>query len=82
VKTSGFRKNASVAASQGMKEAATRGPRGYQPVADYRDTFWLRLRFVNQDTFVCCHAAEKTPSGRFFAKTTVNEPRTRRRTMN
>jgi hypothetical protein len=44
-------------------------------------TFWLRARFFNQDTFVCCDAVEKTPSGRFFAKTAVNEPGTRRRTM-
>ena len=31
--------------------------------------------------FVSCDTVEKTPSGRFFAKTTVNEPGTRRRTM-
>ena len=43
--------------------------------------FWLRPRFFNQDTFVCCDAVEKTPSGRFFAQTTVNEPGTRRRRM-
>jgi hypothetical protein len=37
--------------------------------------------FLQQRHFVCCNAVEKTPSGRFFAKTTVNEPGTRRRTM-
>src|SRR5580704_13822585 len=37
--------------------------------------------FLQERHFVCCDAVEKTPSSRFFAKTTVNEPGTRRRTM-
>jgi hypothetical protein len=83
VKASGLPKNTSVAASQAMKEAAPPVIKIFFVGTSLELSIYVLASgaFPQPRHFVSCDTVEKTPSGRFFAKTTVNEPGTRRRTM-